>query len=517
MAEAGSANILSQAVSAGLGGIGRTTLGPPEMRGRIPRRSKVQVTLENIDWWAIDPYLLLDILPEISPDVGLALHNVLRLANPGWSLELRHPDGKIDVDGTRLVNEMFGRANRGVDSEIPGAMGGPNSFINTLLLSAYMKGAMCAETVLTPELNGLDDIVAVEPTTIEFRYDEEDTNRRRWRIGQLQPRAKERWRELNPNLITYIGVDDDLYGRAPVAPALQIIPFWLRFYQELQVFLHHSAWGFIDGEVSWEGLYKAWEQMDADERVRYHDEFFAWALAQVRRFADAYRMEGKRDPDALIAHLDLLKLTSQSRGNTSFPITGVAELCKKEIYAALKMLPVFMGSNEGTTETHGTVQMAIFNSGLKRFQDMARHIIQRSLYVGLWAMGYDREVRMQDIIFEFDAIATEERLTAARAASIEAKTAAFKRDEGWISQDDASIEITGTEAVGDSKQPVNGQRGRASNDKIEPELPNNDDASKIDGDLRRKNNNLGKLDNGNGLNNRSKVRLVRSKGKRRRL
>ncbi len=187
--ESGNSNSLSS----------RRTFSSPNMKGKVPRRGRTMVTLENIDWWAVDPYMLLDVLPEISPDAGLALHNVLRLANPGWKITVRTPKGKVDKQATKIAQEMFAKASRGVDSEIPGAMGGANAFINTLLLQAYMKGAMCAETVLNAEMDDLDDIVPVEPVSIEFHHNEDMPGR--YLIGQKQKAAPGGWRELNPNLV----------------------------------------------------------------------------------------------------------------------------------------------------------------------------------------------------------------------------------------------------------------------------------------------------------------------------
>jgi uncharacterized membrane protein YgcG len=301
---------------------------------------------------------------------------------------------------------------------------------------------------LTPELEDLDDMVAVQPWTIEFKMDSESPA-----VITMGQRYRGSFKELNPNLVTYVPVDDELYGRPPVAPALQVLPFWLRFYYELQVYLHHAAWGFIDGNVDSDKLLEMWNNGGVSEETKaiYADDFFSWATAKVKQLAADYKGEATKDPDALLAHLNLLELSAVGRGAAQFPVAAVAELCKKEIYASLKMLPVFMGSNDTVAESHATVQMEIFNSGLQRFQDMVKHIIERNVYIGLQAQGYPKEVV---VCFEFKTLATEDRFRAARAAQIEATVAAFKRDQGWISQDEASIEVTGSEAVGDPIGPV---------------------------------------------------------------
>ncbi len=445
---------------------GYNQYGNSPLYGRLPTRSLNAFNLQTLNLLELDPLAALELLPLIFPDASLAVHNILRLGNPGWEIKVYHAvTGKEDKKAGLLCRAMMEKANRGVDCEIPGAMGGPDSLINSLLFSAYIKGAVCVEAVLDETLSLLDDIVPVDPFSILF--EEKKEKRGRYNIFQVQEQSvlgeetvppvqtmpsqgrdtMNNKVQLNPNLITYVPLDESLYGRSMVAPALQLLIFWTRYYIALQVYLHNVAFGDKDGEIDTLQLLTILDKnMTPQDRKKWERDFWGELVKLVNRFADDYKANVKRDPNSAMIHSDLLKMSALGTARSAYPVKEVMEVMKKEIYAALKMLPIMMGANDTVTETHATVQMQIFASGLNYIQGAVKHAIERALLTGLRAGGYDKNVRVD---LEFLSISLEDRLKKALADAQELENEAFKVEQGWQSQDEASTNATGSPAVMD--------------------------------------------------------------------
>jgi hypothetical protein len=456
-------------------GAGYGTYGNNPLFGRLPVRNLNAFDISTLDLLECDPLLALELLPLIFPDASLAVHNILRLGNPGWEIKCFHTvSGKEDKTGGRLCTDMMENANRGVDCQIPGAMGGPDALINSLLFNAYLKGACAVEAVLDETLTVLDDLVTVDPFSIYF--EERKDKRGRYRIFQFQPQevledgdriapvetmpnngrnlsgiigygSTENKVELNPNLITYVPLDETLYGRSMVAPALQLLIFWTRFYIALQVFLHNVAFGDKDGEIDTALLLTLLDRnMTTQERRLWEKDFWGQLVKLVGIFADDYKNSAKKDPTSALIHSDLLKMSALGTARTAYPVEEVMKVCKREIYAALKMLPVFMGANDTVAETHATIQMQIFTSGLNYIQGAVKHAIERALLTGLQAGGYNKKVRVELV---FKSLSLEDRKKLAEAIKVELQNEVVKRNEGFQTQDEASENATGSPAVCD--------------------------------------------------------------------
>jgi hypothetical protein len=445
------------------GAPGYELYGNSPLYSRLPVRGLNGFDLSTLDFLEMDPLAAIELLPLIFPDASLAVHNILRLGNPGWQIKCFNVKStKEDKTASKLCREMFERANRGVDCDIPGAMGGPDALINSLLFNAYLKGAVCGETVLDETLTILDDIVAVDPFTMIFEEREEKRGRYRMFQAQTAKRFGEKPNvqtmpsqsstdnsrvELNPNLITYVPLDETLYGRPMIAPAIQLLVFWTRYYVALQVFLHNIAFGDKDGEIDTNLLLTILDRnMTPQERVKWERDFWGELVKLIGLFANDYKDAAKRDPNSAMIHSDLLKMSALGTARTAYPVEEVMKVCKREIYAALKMLPVLMGANDTVTESHATVQMAIFTSGLSYIQGAVKHVIERALYTGLRASGYGKNVRVE---FIFDELSLTDRKKLADAVATELDNEAFKRDQGWITQDEASENSTGSPAICD--------------------------------------------------------------------
>lgn len=413
----------------------------------LPRRAYQYTDLGDAARYGLmNAQQLLELSADLSAEVSMALWNVLRTTNSGWTFEVRTPTG------TRELKSAKGRLEAFLN-EVNKDWGGIDAIIDSWTITAYLQGAIAGEIELTEDLNDVVDIHAVQPWTIHFMRDEAQRyvpfQQQIVTIGagaggngalQGYGVAGYPFRRLNPLTFGYLPIDaapDDPYGRPPAAPVLQLLPFDLQLLKDIRQAVHTNAWGRLHIKVMEEVILK-----NAPVEVRKDPTGQAqvkYVNSVLTSFRDAY--EGLKPDDAFFTS-DAIELKPTDYAGSTFDVERVIRMLERRIIRALKQLPVLMGSNEGTTETHGTVQMEIYAAGIESFQRKIAALLEKLCNVALQTWGISGKVK-----WTFDQVRASDRLKDAQADKAEAELAAYRRDQGWITQDDASIASTGSEAV----------------------------------------------------------------------
>jgi hypothetical protein len=101
-----------------------------------------------------------------------------------------------------------------------------------------------------------------------------------------------------------------------------------------------------------------------------------------------------------------------------------------------------MGVVEGNTETWSSVDWQIYAKGLESMVHIAAAPLIKAaeLHLRLLGMNYTVEA-------SYEPIRANQRMVDAQSEQLEIENAASKRDQGFITQDEASIEITGSASV----------------------------------------------------------------------
>ncbi len=392
----------------------------------IPRRAAHTADPAMIDVRRYSAQQMLDLLADVSPDTSLALWNVLRLAGGQYDLQAKTLDeSEVDERAQTVLDELVGRINQ--------RHGGLESLIDQWLYTLFLQGALAAELVISESLREIDDIIAVQPYAIQFKRDNEQVSR---------PYAQDKnsqWKALNENLFWYVPLDappDDPYGRAPAAPAIGEVMFGFQMMVDLKRALHTNAWGRLDVSVLYEMLANA-----APQSIRGNaDQLWTWVNA---RLTDIQSQYNSLEPDDTFVHLDLVKVDSIDSSGKMLQIAPLLRVMELRTIRALKQLPVLMGSNEGTTETHGTVQFEIYAAGIEALRNKIDWLIEQMLTQALNILGVQAVVAM-----EWDDLRTTDRLKDAQAEALEIENEANKVLHGWQTDEDAAMAITGHEPTG---------------------------------------------------------------------
>jgi hypothetical protein len=388
----------------------------------LPRRQYERYDISKFEMSHLSAASLLSILPDVSPDVGLAVWNMLRLGSAGFNFTVKDSSGQDDEKGKQLLDELL--SNIGMES------GGLRGLIVQWLLSAYLQGAVCGEVALTEDLRGIDDFYSVDPATIKFGRDET----KKLVMYHTPPNGSLAIR-LNTEKVWYVPIDpmiDDPYGRPPAAPVLQEVWFDVAFITDLRRVVHNQGWPRIDIKVLSEIIINsAPASVKNDEK-----ELLQWMNDRLAEVQKAY---SELQPDDSFAHYDSVEINQAESAGRLFDPSGVLRVIERRMIKALKQLPILMANNEGSTETHGTIQWQIFVAGLQSMQEPICTVLNRMMQLSLQVLGYKGRVECF-----FEPIRTSDRKADADAETAEIRNAIIKWAAGFQTWEESAIEVTGS-------------------------------------------------------------------------
>lgn len=377
----------------------------------------------------------LKIIRDLNPDSSMAVWNFLRLANSGFEVEaLTAAGGKPEKAATQYLQDLSADVGK-----LYG--GGTDKLINVLLLCAVTQGAVALEVELNESLTEIVDFHAVDPSLLDFR-----PNKETGEIELVQYQEGGTYTVLNREQVFYDPIDpevDDPYGRPPLLPILQVVFFQVEVLKDLQKVIHHQGYERFDIKVVEEAIMN---NMPEHIRNAPPDEVSRYVSSYV---ADIQAQMAEMEPDDDFYHTDSVEVSTVGGvSSSSMDATKVIDVINQQIVTALKQLPILLGRNEGSTETHGTIQWKIYVSGIENIQRSIKRLLERAYNVALQIKGKQRRARVT-----FNQIETSDRLKDAQSSQIETDTKIKQVQQGWIDNDEAAQEMVGHNAVNEP-QPV---------------------------------------------------------------
>jgi hypothetical protein len=210
---------------------------------------------------------------------------------------------------------------------------------------------------------------------------------------------------------------------------------------DLRKVIHNQGWPRIDIKILEETLVN-----NAPPGLKNDPQKLAdWLNARLLEVQEAY---DELEPDDSFVHFDSVQIDQAAETGKLFDATQVMRVIERRMIKALKQLPILMASNEGTTETHGTVQWQIYVNGLNAFRQPVAFILSKMMELALQVWGVQGRVECS-----FEEIRTTDRKADAEAEQLEIMNAVEKWKMGWISWEDASVEITGSAPPEGSVEP----------------------------------------------------------------
>lgn len=387
------------------------------------------INLSSRDFDQIDPSYLLEVLSDLSPEVSRSLWDFLRMANPGWTATALSANSDApDRRGQAATDEFIARM-----ADMHGSF---DVVIGRLFLGAFLRGALVGELVLDKRGRMPLNIATPDASSIRFRERNDSVMGEMWQPGQWQARN---FVPLDIPTFRYVPIDPmpaSPYGRPIAAPALFTALFLLGMMHDLRRVIQQQGYPRLDVKIDIEKLIQA-----APHLATNTEEFNAFVAATVAEVQTVY---STLQPDDAYIHTDNIsqEVIGAASGNHLAGIDAIITALERMSIRALKTMPLLMGVSDSVGDVQSNRMWEIHVAGIKSVQHYCETMLERLFTLALQAQGIQARVE-----FRFSELRAAERLRDAQSEAMEISNAVTKRNEGWISQDEASMVITGSPAV----------------------------------------------------------------------
>lgn len=379
---------------------------------------------------------LMELLADNSPEVSRALWDFLLFCNPGKEAKAYRP-GTTDVD-----DEAQGALDEFL-SNLHGPFAAPHVMpadvvICAMFMQIFMRGALLAELVLDDAGRMPLEIATPDPATLRFRREADPVRGRVWVVGQQQGST---FVPLDRQTVAYVPLHPfpgSPTGRALATPAVFSALFLLGMLYDIKRVVQQQGYPRLDIAIDFEKLKGIITDEVLNDVDKYNDVVDEITAQVTKHYASL-------EPDDAYVHSTIVEVKqpvgavdSRSLGAVEGLIRALERMCVR----ALKSMPLLFGINEATAETHANRQWEIHVAGIKAVQHMVEFVFERLCGLGLRARGLAAVVS-----FRFAELRAAEMMRDAQTERLRIDNAVRKRDEGFITQDEASVEITGKKAA----------------------------------------------------------------------
>jgi len=392
----------------------------------------------------------LRLIRDINPDASLAVWNVLRMGISDWEMTIvKETDAQgQDVVDQELTTRFLDWAKNGVAKDYGKGL---ENFMIVAMLTIMTEGGIAAEVEVGENLQEIIDWHLVTPALVHARRAVKGEKV----IGDPKPKVEGAliyyWMDqlgvkvdLSETQFRYIPLDPEIgdpYGRSPILPVLWSVDFQLQLLMDLQAVVHNQGYPRIDISVLEEAIIGA--APTNLQQFGKEGELTAFVESTLQGLAEKYR---NLKPDDAFFHMDSIEVNTWSPGN-SMDFGTIENILTTQIVSGLKQLPILLGRNEGTTETHGTVQYRIYVKGIESLRNKVAELTEFCANLTLRIWGVQGKAKL-----EFEPIRHTDRAKEALADKSEHETKAIAVKAGWIDNDEAANDLYGHDATGE-KQP----------------------------------------------------------------
>ena len=383
-------------------------------------------------------FKLLKQIRDYNPDASKAISNMLRLVNSGVTISAVKEDGSTAVPaGQELLDRIIKPFPPMIGKEYGGGVG---VLIDMATLTISTQGALAMEIELgeirSPD--PLEDILVINPWVIDWAKNDEG----RWVPGI---KTGSGFTELNPIQFRYFPTDPepgDPRGRSPFLAALDMIFFQMEVLRDLKAAAHFAGYPRIDISVAYEAVLNAITATKGDllkpgKEGDLRDELEGY-LNDIADLVDDL------EPDDAFIHFDNVKGEYIVPSGKVIDVSQLTTIIDTQVIAGLKQLPVLMGRNTGSTETHATVQWQVFAEELRHIQKLVINALEWAFSVVLRVYGIQAQAKV-----EFDPVRSISKKADLEAEKVETEVVKMQVNQGWITNDEAALRVVGHAAVGE--------------------------------------------------------------------
>lgn len=402
------------------------------------------LTLDSLTFDKVKPPKLLQLLCDLSPEISLALWNLLRLGNPGWEADA-FTVASEGGDGGDVVDKPAQAALNAFLAVLKERHGSTDVILNRLFMSAFLRGTFVAELVLDRAGRTPLDIAVPDAQWIYFRAQADPELGVVWEPFQYQ---RGRQVSLARPTFRYVPVDPFMgrpEGRPLAMPALFSALFLLGLLHDLRRVIAQQGYPRLDITIDLEQLLKTIPLADQGdpEAVR------KWLDDAILTVQTAYRT---LQPDDAYVHTSVENvgnpvgaIDSSSLGATGSLIEGL----ERFLMRALKSSPLLMGLSGSSNEAQSNRQWELTAAGVKSLQHLCEGLLEHLLTLALRAQGLAARVQ-----FRFAELRAAELLRDAQVLHLDLQNAALAYALGYVDMDTAAKMGAGVDKADQSEPRV---------------------------------------------------------------
>lgn len=414
---------------------------------QAPAQAELDWRTMNLDSRTLSkmaPAQLVELMTDLSPEISNGLYVYLRLHNPGWkAVALKANGEEVDTRAQVALDAFLGGCSGPYDrsTQIPFDV-----IINILNLGVFLRGGMLAELVLDENGRKPLNIATPDPHSIRFRKTHDRELGNVWEMGQYQGGV---WVPLDRETVRYVPQDPlpgNPYGRGVVTSALYTSLFLLSMLHDLKRVIQQQGYPRLDLSVNFEML----AENAPSEAQPGTDEFDDWVAAVMSEIQTVY---GSLEPDDAYVHSDTISVNRPvgTMGSDLGSVDGLIAKLERMAARGMKLMPLLVGIDEATSDANANRQWEIQAAGVKSTQHLMETLLEHLLTLALQCQGIRARVK-----FRFAELRAAEMLRDAQTEAMQISNALQKYLNGWISQEEAAMEVTGHEPDQDVPRIVNG-------------------------------------------------------------
>lgn len=431
------------------------------LNGFIPNKNQY-IKIDQKSFKQYSPKKLLEILKNNHPDISQAIWNFKIIGGCDYQVKAYLLDGETEHKSAQKVIDQFLMDiyySQGQGFEKSRSL---DKLVFQMFDQILLTGSTALEIVMDSNFEKVMYLTTVDTNTINYRFED----------GRIIPYQFGNKGTVDLDIPTFFieGLDEtdtNPYGVSPFLSSIQTISFQLQVLEDLRQIIHNQGYGKYDIKIIEEVLLKRMPNNIKNNDKKKQD----WLTEQLQAIISMY---SKLEPDAAFVHFDSVNVDMVENAKAMVDPQKIMAVIDTQIMGALKQYSTLMGRrSQGQTEQYAKLEIRLFMQSIHLMQETIENILSRAFTKIINLYGYQGYVE-----FEFEDTEIRTELEKVNFEQIAILNAERKRANGWITQDDASEEITGSKAVGaPDKEMLGVKQVQGALDERQPNDPQSSDST----------------------------------------
>ena len=323
---------------------------------------------------------LLVLLNAISPEISKACWDFQQFGNSSWTWTCETADGEISEEGTAATEAYMERI---AETQISF-----NTIMDKLLQSAFVRGAYFYE--MTMDKRTPVGFSVIDPITARARPASKADQRRGkdWDWGQMQDGQFKMFRGETAVYAPVNSIVTSPYGIPLINSSIFAAIFMIGLLYDIRRVI--SQQGYYRLDFSFDKT--AMDDMLARNQVKQEevDTFIADKLDELRRLYDQLSPS-----DSIVHTSDILvdSISGAMNAQGLGALNSVIDLLRNQLTLSCKSVPILMGINNSTSETHANRQWENYMGTIRSCQRTLADKLDRTFTLALRYQGIQAKVK----------------------------------------------------------------------------------------------------------------------------